>query len=128
MSRVLRVGGAQLGPISRVEPRRAILDRLTALLRQAATHRCDLVVFPELALSSFFPHWWIEDPDKLDSYFEEQMPNNSVAPLFEEAQRLNLSFVIGYAELDFQKGIRRRFNSAVLESVSKLMLLWRFVV
>ena len=114
MSRVLRVGAAQLGPISRAESRPAILNRLTALLRQAAEHRCDLVVFPELAVSSFFPHWWIEDSDELDSYFEEEMPNDSVAPLFEEAKRLNLSFIIGYAELDRRNGTRRRYNSAAL--------------
>jgi len=58
-----------------------------------------------------------DDPDELHRYFEEQMPNNSVASFFEEAQRLNLSFVVGYAELDHQKGIRRRFNSAVLEPI-----------
>lgn len=112
MSRVIRVGAAQLGPISRAESRSAILDRLIALLRKAASDRCGLVVFPELALTSFFPHWWIEDSDELDSYCEEQMPNNSVAPLFKEAQQLNLSFVIGYAELDRRDGTRRRFNSA----------------
>lgn len=114
MSRVMRVGAAQLGPISRAESRPAILDRLTALLRQASANHCDLIVFPELALTSFFPLRWMEDPDELDSYFEERMPSDSVAPLFEEAKRLNLSFVIGYAELDRQEGKRRHFNSAVL--------------
>ena len=28
---------------------------------------CDLIVYPEAALTAFFPHWWIEDEDELDA-------------------------------------------------------------
>ena len=55
MSRVVRVAAAQLGPIARAESRTVILARLISLLREAASSHCDLVVFPELALTSFFP-------------------------------------------------------------------------
>ena len=42
------------------------------------------------------------------------MPNERVAPLFEEARKLRLGFVIGYAELDRQTGSPKRFDSCVL--------------
>ena len=58
------------------------------LLRQAAEHNCNLVVFPELALTTFFPRWWMTDQDEIDSFFEREMPGNETAPLFNEAQRL----------------------------------------
>lgn len=115
MTRTLRIGAAQLGPISRHQSRPAILHRLIALLRQAAQAKCDLVVFPELALTSFFPHWAIEDDKELDTYFEPEMPNKSVAPFFDEAKKLGIGFALGYAELDTEDPEKpRRFNSSIL--------------
>ena len=29
---------------------------------------CQLVVFPELALTTFFPRWYMEDPAELDAF------------------------------------------------------------
>lgn len=46
--RVLRVAGAQMGPISRQDPRERTVERLIALLDRAADQRAELVVFPEL--------------------------------------------------------------------------------
>jgi predicted amidohydrolase len=115
MSRIVRIGAAQLGPISRHESRPAIVDRLVALLQQAAQAKCDLVVFPELALTSFFPHWAIENDEELDSYFEPDMPNQSVVRIFDEARKLAIGFVIGYAELDRANGSKpQHFNSSIL--------------
>jgi N-carbamoyl-D-amino-acid hydrolase len=114
MTRIVRVAAAQLGPIPRTDPRSVTLERLIALLRQAGEQGCGLVVFPELALTSFFPHWWIETEDELNSYFEESMPNDSVAPLFDEARALGIGFVLGYAELARSQSGLRRFNSSVL--------------
>jgi N-carbamoyl-D-amino-acid hydrolase len=115
MSRIVRIGAAQLGPISRQESRPTIVSRLVALLQQAGRERCDLVVFPELALTSFFPHWAIENDEELDSYFELNMPNQSIAQIFEEARKLAIGFVIGYAELDRTNDAKpQRFNSSIL--------------
>ena len=55
MSRVVIVGAAQLGPVSRSETRASVVGRLVALLERASTRGCHLVVFPELALTTFFP-------------------------------------------------------------------------
>ncbi len=114
MSRKVMVGGAQLGPIARDESRQAVVARLVELLREAHDRRCDLVVFPELALTSFFPRWWIEDQDELDAFFEREMPNAATRPLFDEAKRLGIGFNLGYAELVERGGTKRRYNAAIL--------------
>ncbi len=114
MSRKVTVGGAQLGPIARDESRQAVVARLVELLREARDRRCDLVVFPELALTSFFPRWWIEDEDELDAFFEREMPNAATRPLFDEAKRLGIGFNLGYAELVQEGGVKRRYNAAIL--------------
>jgi predicted amidohydrolase len=99
VSRVLTVGAAQLGPISRGEPREVVVQRLTALLRQGASEGCRLVVFPELALTTFFPRWHIEEQEQIDAWFETEMPSPATKPLFEEAAELGVGFCLGYAEL-----------------------------
>ena len=58
---VITVGAAQLGPIARAESRGAVVKRLLAHLHEAKARGCNLVVFPELALTTFFPRWWMED-------------------------------------------------------------------
>lgn len=98
MSRFLTVGGAQLGPINRGVTRAQVVDRLLALLHQAAAAGCELVVFPELALTTFFPRWWLTDQDEIDSYYETEMPGPDTKPLFDEAAGLGIGFVLGYAE------------------------------
>jgi predicted amidohydrolase len=114
MSRFLTVGAAQLGPIARHEPRRDVVKRLLELMREAHGFRCDLVAFPELALTTFFPRWPIEDEAELDSFYETEMPGPDTKVLFDEAARLGIGFSIGYAELVFEGNRKRRFNSSIL--------------
>ncbi len=111
MSRVVTVAAAQLGPVGRDEPRSSVLARLLALLREAAAEGCELVVFPELALTTFFPRWHIEDPEELDAFFEAEMPGPSTRPLFDEARELGVGFSLGYAELTED---RHRYNTQLL--------------
>ena len=75
MTRVLKVGAAQLGPIQKEEKRKEVVQRLIALLQEGASQSCDLVVFPELALTTFFPRWWSEKIAEFDHYFEKEMPS-----------------------------------------------------
>ena len=114
MSRPLTVGAAQLGPIQRADGRPQVVKRLLDLLHQAKAHGCDLVVFPELALTTFFPRWWMEDRAEIDAFFEREMPGPETRPLFEEAQRLGIGFCLGYAELADEGGMARRFNTSIL--------------
>jgi N-carbamoyl-D-amino-acid hydrolase len=114
MSRYLTVGAAQLGPIARAEPRKSVVGRLLSLMREAHHLRCDLIAFPELALTTFFPRWPIEDEEELDSFYEQEMPGPETRILFEEAARLGIAFTLGYAELERSGGGKRRFNTSIL--------------
>jgi predicted amidohydrolase len=109
MSRILRVAAAQMGPTQRAEPRAATLARMIGLIERAAAAGAQLVVFPELALTTFFPRWLL-DAAELDACCEQTMPNPRVQKLFDRARELSVGFYVGYAELT---GDGRRFNSAV---------------
>jgi predicted amidohydrolase len=114
MPRIVTVGVAQLGPIPLSQSRQDVVVRLLALMQDAARMGCDLIVYPEAALTAFFPHWWIDDEDELDSYFEREMPNPAVQPLFDAARRLRIGFHLGYAELALENGGKHRYNAAIL--------------
>ena len=114
MTRMVTVGAAQSGPIARSESRSDAVNRLLVQLRKAHRHGCDLVVFTECALTPFFPHWWIEDEARLNSWFETEMPGPSTQLLFDEARRLGIGFCLGFAELTVENGVKRRFNSSML--------------
>jgi predicted amidohydrolase len=112
--RVVTVGAAQSGPVTCAESRSDVLERLIALMRSAHGRGCDLIVFTEVALTPFFPHWYIEDEDEIDAYFEREMPGPNSQPLFDEAARLGIGFHLGFAELAVEDGHERRYNSCVL--------------
>lgn len=114
MTRVITVGAAQLGPIARDEPRTSAVARMVTLLRSAHTRGCDLVVFPELALTTFFPRWYFADQADIDAFFETEMPSPETQPLFAEAERLGLGFYLGFAELVVHNGRARHFNTSIL--------------
>ncbi len=115
MSRHLKIAAAQLGPLHRSDNRAAATKRLVALLREAHGMGAKFVVFPELAFTTFFPRWWVEDQADVDErYFERSIPSPATQPLFDEAKRLGIGFYIGYAELIEEDGRLRRFNTAIL--------------
>jgi len=111
MSRVVTVGAAQLGPVQRADTRAEVVERLLTLLNQAAKRGCDVVVFPELALTTFFPRWFLDDITDADEFYETEMPSPVVQPLFDAAKRLKIGFSLGYAELTSDG---HRFNTQVL--------------
>ena len=116
MTRTVRVAAAQLGPIARDEPRAVVVDRLLELLHDAHGFGAQLVVYPELALTTFFPRWWFDDDADIDAFFETEMPSPATKPLFDEAQRLGIGFSLGYAELavDDATATRHRYNTSIL--------------
>jgi len=112
MSRHLKIAAAQLGPLHREDSRASAVSRLVNLMREAKGMGARFVVFPELALSTFFPRWWMEDQAEVDArYFEASMPSKETQPLFDEARKLGVGFYLGYAELTPEK---RRYNTAIL--------------
>jgi predicted amidohydrolase len=110
----LVVGAAQMGPIQKADRRQLAVARMIALLEQAAAQGVEMLVYPELALTTFFPRWYLEDPAELDSFYEREMPGPVTRPLFEEAVRLGIGFYLGYAELTQEEGRTRRFNTSIL--------------
>lgn len=111
MSRLLNVAAAQLGPIQREDNRAIVVKRLIDLLRQAHSRNAGLVVFPELALTTFFPRWFVDDITQADHWYETSMPSAVTQPLFDEAKSLGIGFSLGYAELTAD---RQRFNTQIL--------------
>lgn len=111
MNRIVTVGAAQLGPIQKNDSRADVVDRLIALLHLGHSAGCDLVVFPELALTTFFPRWFVDDITQADHWYEREMPSPVTQPLFDEAKKLNIGFCLGYAELTSDG---HRFNTQIL--------------
>jgi predicted amidohydrolase len=115
MSRLLTVGAAQLGPIAHHDSREQVVERLLALLHQGHQRGVELIVYPELALTTFFPRWFIEDEQEIHSWFEAEMPGPATKPLFDEAAALGIGFSLGYAELHIDdQGVTHRYNTQLL--------------
>ena len=111
MARHLTVAAAQMGPVQKDHTRADVVERLLVMLRRAHSMGAELVVFPELALTTFFPRWFVEDIAEADHWYERSMPNADTQPLFDEAARLGIGFCLGYALLD-EDG--RRWNVQTL--------------
>jgi predicted amidohydrolase len=111
MARFLTVAAAQMGPVQRHHTRAEVVERLCTMLRQAHSMGAELVVFPELALTTFFPRWFVADITEADHWYERSMPNEATQPLFDEARRLGVGFCLGYATIDAEG---RRWNVQTL--------------
>jgi N-carbamoyl-D-amino-acid hydrolase len=111
LSRIVRVAAAQSGPIQKAESRQAVVRRMIDLLDQAKARKCDLVVYTELALTTFFPRWYMTDQAEVDAWFEREMPNAATRPLFEKAADYKIALSFGYAELTPDG---QHFNTSIL--------------
>jgi predicted amidohydrolase len=111
MTRKIITAAAQMGPIARAETRTQTVARLLDMMQEAHGRGAKLVVFTEMALTTFFPRWMIEDEAELDSFYETEMPSVETQPLFDAAKRLGIGFYLGYAELTPD---RHRYNTAIL--------------
>ena len=111
MSRIIKVGAAQSGPVQKAEDRDSTVARLLELMKQARSENCDMVVFTELALTTFFPRYYSEDRAEMDVWFETAMPNPATQPLFDYARDNTIGFSLGYGELTPDG---RHFNTQVL--------------
>ncbi|MAQ82752.1 MAG: N-carbamoyl-D-amino-acid hydrolase [Maritimibacter sp.] len=96
--REIVVGAAQMGPNQKSDTREAVVARMLSLLDQARDRGCTLLVYPELALTTFFPRWYMEDQAEVDTWFESEMPNAATAPLFQRARDYGIAISFGYAE------------------------------
>ena len=109
--RNITVGAAQMGPIQRAEGRQSVVARMCGLLDQATEAGCDLVVYPELTLTTFFPRWDVQHPGDSDDWYEEAMPNPAVQPLYNKAREAGIALSFGYAEKTPEG---QHFNTSIL--------------
>jgi N-carbamoyl-D-amino-acid hydrolase len=109
--RTMILAVAQMGPVHLSDTREAVVRRLLDMMREAKSRQAEIVVFPELALTTFFPRYWMEEGEAQRRFFETAMPNPAVQPLFDEARKLGIGFYLGYAELTPEG---RPFNTAIL--------------
>jgi N-carbamoyl-D-amino-acid hydrolase len=107
--RIVKVAAAQFGPIQKADSRQAVVARMLDLMKRA--EGCDLIVYPELALTTFFPRWYFEERSEADIWFEREMPGAATRPLFEAAQRAGMAMSFGYAE---RTPDGHHFNTSIL--------------
>ncbi|MEH3093118.1 N-carbamoyl-D-amino-acid hydrolase [Agrobacterium cavarae] len=110
MTRMI-IAGAQLGAIQKSDSREVVVARMVDLMEQAAAKGAQMIVYPELALTTFFPRWYMPDWNEVDTWFEREMPNGATMPLFDRARELGMAMTFGYAELTPEG---RRFNTSIL--------------
>ena len=81
------------------------------MMKEAHAEGCDMVVFTELALTTFFPRYYAEDRAEMDSWFETDMPGPATRPLFDFSKDNGIGFTLGYGELT---PAGHHFNTQVL--------------
>jgi Asp/Glu/hydantoin racemase/predicted amidohydrolase len=73
---------------------------MIALLREAALQGAQVVLFPEIAFTTFFPRYLIIDETELESWFEHgdirTEPNTKA--LFDAAREIGVDICVGFAE------------------------------
>lgn len=111
MDRTFVMAVAQVGGIQPGESRSQVVTRLVQLLRAAVRGGASFVVFPELTLTTFFPRYWSDEISSMDHWFETEMPNGDIAPLFAAAKEGGVGFYLGYAELTADG---HRYNTSIL--------------
>lgn len=98
MSRSFCAAAAQLGPIGRAESRSSVIGRMLELMKEARATGCRFLVFPEMALTTFFPRWSIDDPTEVASFLEDSMPGPETQSLFDAVREYGIGFYLGYCE------------------------------
>jgi predicted amidohydrolase len=104
--RQVKVAAAQMGAINEGTTREQCVERMLALLEQGIAEDVEILAYPELCLTPYFPKRIRDDADQ---FFEPEMPNKVVEPLLQRAREAGVAVHIGYAEKDGT----RRFNSSI---------------
>jgi predicted amidohydrolase len=107
MPRFLKLAAAQMGPNNEGTPREEIVDRMRALLEQAIADHVELIAYPEMALTTYFPKRIRSD---FDQFFETEVPPKAVEPLLRRAAAARVAVHIGFCE----KAAGKYFNTALL--------------
>ena len=101
MHRRLIIAAAQVGSVHKHSDREDTLDRLIVLLEKATSNGAKVVLFPEIALTTFFPRYLFDNQEELNKYFEhgdDIVESPHLKRLFEKARGLSVDISIGFAE------------------------------
>ncbi len=107
MARNVTVAAAQMGPNNEGSSREEIVERLLALLEQAKQQGVELIAYPEMALTTYFPKKIRKD---FDQFFETEMPPKALEPLLRRAREARIAVHAGFCE----KADGKYFNTALL--------------
>jgi len=107
MPRHVKVAAAQMGPNNEGTSREEIVERMLALLEQAVREQVELVAYPEMALTTYFPKKIRPD---FDQFFETEVPPKALEPLLRRAAQARVAVHVGFCE----KADGRYFNTALL--------------
>src|SRR5438034_3611409 len=107
MARNVTVAAAQMGPNNESAGREEIVERMLALLDQAKQQGVELVAYPEMALTTYFPKKIRKD---FDQFFETEIPPKALEPLLRRAKEARIAVHVGFCE----KADGKYFNTALL--------------
>jgi len=107
MARTVTVAAAQMGPNNEGTSREEIVERMLALLEQAKRQGVELIAYPEMALTTYFPKKIRKD---FDQFFETEMPPKALEPLLRRAREAGIAVHVGFCE----KASGAYFNTALL--------------
>ena len=127
MARKIIIAAAQLGPIHASTLRLEVISRMLVLMSRAHAQNVKLIVYPEIAFTTFFPRTLFTDPQELESFFERDVDGDptkapGMKPIFDQARTFQMDVSLGYAECDTSVESsdqdHRHFNTAVYYSAA----------
>jgi len=107
MPRHLELAAAQMGPNNEGASREEIVERMLGLLDRAIGEGVELIAYPEMALTTYFPKRVRPD---FEQFFETEVPPKALEPLLRRAAEARVAVHVGFCE----KADQRYFNTALL--------------
>src|SRR5262250_1901324 len=107
MPRHIKIAAAQMGPNNEGVSREEIVDRMHALLDEAVREQVELIAYPEMALTTYFPKKIRRD---FDQFFESEVPPKALESLLRRAAEARIAVHVGFCE----KADGQYFNTALL--------------
>ena len=113
MSRYVKVAAAQMGPNNEGTSREAVVERMLALLDQAIGEGVELLVYPELALTTYFPKR-ISQP-----LYPLALAHNEL--VMRAGAYENSLFVVGCAKAGVEDGVEFIAGSAIVNPLGEVV-------
>src|SRR5260370_2338396 len=113
MPRYVKVAAAQMGPNNEGTSREEIVERMQGLLERAVAEDVEILAYPEMALTTYFPK---RVRDDFDQFFETEMPPKALSPLLQRASEARIACHLVFSYKDQE----RNSNTALLPTTTSL--------